>query len=81
MRFTSPVFHGDTLYAYTEVLAREDADRADAGIVRFKHWGVKFGKEEGVVEEGGRRKKEEGTVVFEAERTVLLKRREVSSGQ
>ena len=77
MRFTSPVFHGDTLYAYTEVLGREDSDRADAGIVRFKHWGVKFGKEEGSAEEEGRGIKEEGdgTVVFEAERTVLMKRR------
>jgi len=59
MRFTAPVFHGDTLYAYTEVLETRDADRADAGIVRFKHWGVKH----------------DGTVVFEGERTVLVKRR------
>jgi acyl dehydratase len=53
------VFHGDTLYAYTEVLGREDSEREDAGIVRFKHWGVK----------------DDGKVVFEAERTVLVKRR------
>ncbi len=59
MRFTAPVFHGDTLYAYTEVLEKRDADRADGGIVRFKHWGVKH----------------DGTVVFEGERTVLVKRR------
>jgi acyl dehydratase len=60
LRFTAPVFHGDTLYAYTEVLATEPAhDRADAGIVRFKHWGVKNGVE----------------VVFEGERIVLIKRR------
>ena len=59
IRFTSPVFHGDTLYAYTEVLEKRDADRADAGIVRFKHWGTK----------------QDGTVVFEGERTVLIKRR------
>ena len=59
MRFTAPVFHGDTLYAYTEVLANEDADRPDAGIVRFKHWGVN----------------QDGAVVFEGERTVLIKRR------
>ena len=69
MRFTSPVFHGDTLYAYTEVLGRDDSDRADGGIVQFKHWGVKLGKEE------GGRETEAGTVVFEAERTVLVKRR------
>jgi acyl dehydratase len=60
MRFKAPVFHGDTLYAYTEVLEKRDADRDDGGIVRFKHWGVK----------------DDGTVVFEGERTVLIKRRE-----
>jgi acyl dehydratase len=59
MRFTAPVFHGDTLYAYTEVLAKDDGDRDGAGLVRFKHWGVR----------------EDGTVVFESERTVLVKRR------
>jgi acyl dehydratase len=59
MRFKAPVFHGDTLYAYTEVLAKEAADRADAGIVRFKHWGVN----------------QDGVVVFEGERTVLVRRR------
>ncbi len=59
MRFKAPVFHGDTLYAYTEVLSKEDADRADAGIVRFRHWGVN----------------QDGIVVFEGERTVLIRRR------
>ncbi len=59
IRFTAPVFHGDTLYAYSEVLEKSDSDRADAGIVRFKHWGTK----------------QDGTVVFEGERTVLIKRR------
>ena len=59
MRFTAPVHHGDTLYAYTEVLAAEDSDRADAGVVRFRHWGAN----------------QEGTIVCEAERTVLVKRR------
>jgi acyl dehydratase len=66
MRFTSPVFHGDTLYAYSEVLSCEDSERPDAGVVRFKHWGVKYGRA---------REKEERVVVFEAERTVLVKRR------
>ena len=59
LRFTAPVHHGDTLYAFTEVLTRSDADREDAGLVRFKHWGAN----------------QEGTIVFEAERTVLVKRR------
>lgn len=61
LRFTSPVFHGDTLYAYTVVLSKADSERADAGVVRFKHWGVK----------------DDGAVVFEGERTVLIKRRNV----
>jgi acyl dehydratase len=60
LRFTSPVHLGDTLYAYTEVIGAEDSpDRADAGVVRFKHWGALA----------------DGRVVFEGERAVLLKRR------
>ena len=59
LRFRAPVFHGDTLTAYTEVMETRDAERADAGIVRFKHWGVK----------------QDETVVFEGEREVLIKRR------
>ena len=59
LRFRAPVFHGDTLYAYTEVLDKRNADRDDAGVVRFKHWGVKQDK----------------TIVFEGEREVLVKRR------
>ena len=37
IRFKSPVFHGDTVYAYTEVLACEAQELG--GIVTFKHWG------------------------------------------
>jgi acyl dehydratase len=59
LRFTAPVFHGDTLYAFSEVLSKGDVERDDTGEVRFKHWGVNQG----------------GTVVFEGERTVLIKRR------
>jgi acyl dehydratase len=60
LRYTAPVHHGDSLYAFTEVLATDAApDRADAGIVRFKHWGVTH----------------DHRVVFEGERTVLVKRR------
>jgi itaconyl-CoA hydratase len=58
LRFRAPVVHGDTVYAASEVLATEPADRDDAGLVRFKHWGFK----------------PDGSVVFEGERTVLLKR-------
>jgi itaconyl-CoA hydratase len=59
LRFRAPVFHGDTLNAYSEVLAARNAERPDAGIVRFKHWGTK----------------QDGTIVFEGEREVLIKRR------
>jgi acyl dehydratase len=60
LRFVSPVHHGDTLYAYTEVLdARDAPDHDDAGLVTFKHWGVTH----------------DNRLVFEGERTVLLKKR------
>jgi len=59
LRFTAPVFHGDTLYAYTEVLSKTEVEREDAGEVIFRHWGVN----------------QEGRVVFEGERTVLVRRR------
>jgi acyl dehydratase len=59
LRFTAPVFHGDTLYAYTEVLTKSEVERDDAGEVTFKHWGVN----------------QEAKVVFEGERTLLIKRR------
>lgn len=56
---TNPVFHGDTLYAYSEVLGKEDSDQQDAGIVHFKHYGVN---------------QDEKLCVL-AERKALLKRR------
>ncbi len=59
LRFTAPVFHGDTLYAYSEVVKTSDGDRPDAGVVVFRHHGYK----------------QDGTKVFEGERRVLLKRR------
>ena len=59
IRLKNPVFHGDTLYAFSEVLEKEDAGREDAGIVRFKHYGVN----------------QDDKVVFEGERRVLIKRR------
>jgi itaconyl-CoA hydratase len=59
IRLSNPVFHGDTLYAYTEVLEKLDSERADAGIVRFRHYGVN----------------QNDKLCVEAERTVLLKRK------
>ncbi len=58
-RHTNPVFHGDTLYAESTVLEKRDADRPDAGVVKFKLVG----------------KKPDGAVVVEIERTVLVKRK------
>ncbi len=60
LRFKAPVHQGDTVHAFTEVLSVEDSpDHDDAGLVRFKHWGVTH----------------DDRVVFEGERTVLVKRR------
>ncbi|MCW2691585.1 MAG: hypothetical protein JWM67_189 [Mycobacterium sp.] len=59
VRFLSPVFHGDTLYAFTEVLSAEDSDRPDAGVVRFRHWGIN----------------NRDQTVFQGERTVMVRRR------
>jgi acyl dehydratase len=56
----NPVFHGDTIYAETEVLEKRDSrSRPDCGIVKLKQIG----------------KKPDGTVVVELERTVLFLRR------
>ena len=52
IRLKSSVFHGDTLYAYSEVLEKKDVD-GESGEVNFKHWGVNQNDE--VVFEGERR--------------------------
>ncbi len=59
VRLRTPVFHGDTLYAYSKVLDVADADRPDAGVVSFLHQGYN----------------QDGKLVFEGERRVLVKRR------
>jgi len=59
VRFTAPVHHGDTLTAYTEVLATGPApDHDDAGLVTFRHWG----------------RNQHGQVVCRLDRIVLIKR-------
>ena len=59
VRFTAPVFHGDTLYAESEVLEKHDAeDREDAGVVTFLVIGYNQDDER----------------VLQAEQTVLLKK-------
>lgn len=59
IRLQSPVFHGDTLYAFSEVISKKDADREDAGEVVFRHYGFNQRDEQ----------------VFQGDRRVLLKRR------
>lgn len=59
LRFRAPVHQGDTLYAFSEVLETSPADRPDAGVVRFQHWGLTHDER----------------LVFEGQRLVLLKRR------
>ncbi len=59
IRLTTPVVHGDTLYAYSEVLSVEDGEREDAGVVSFRHYGVN----------------QDDKLVFQGDRTMLIKRR------
>jgi len=64
VRFRVPVLHGDTLYAFSEVVALEatPADprgHRDVGLVHFRHWGVN----------------QRGETVFEGERRTLIKKR------
>ena len=59
VRFKAPVFAGDTVYAATEVLEKRPADRADAGVVVFRHWGFN----------------QESAIVCEARREVLIRAR------
>jgi acyl dehydratase len=52
-----PVFHGDTIYAESEVIEkRASKSRPKAGIVQLKHWG----------------RKADSTIVIELERTALF---------
>lgn len=60
LRLRTPVFHGDTLYAESEVLEKTETDLfPGAGLVRF-----------GIVG-----KNQTGAVVFEGERLVALKKK------
>lgn len=58
-RHLNPVFSGDTLFAESVVTAKRDADRPDAGVVSFKLIG----------------RNQDGEVVLEIDREVLLKRK------
>lgn len=39
VKLLEPVLHGDTLYAYSEVLEKQDCDR-ESGKIIFRHYGV-----------------------------------------
>jgi acyl dehydratase len=64
VRFRISVIHGDTLYAFTEVVGKDDnpgvcRGHKNVGLVHFRHWGVNQRDE----------------TVFEGERRVLIKKR------
>jgi itaconyl-CoA hydratase len=59
VRLSKPVLHGDTIYAYSEVLEAAEADREDAGVVAFRHFGFNQRDEQ----------------IVQVDRRVLLKRR------
>jgi itaconyl-CoA hydratase len=68
VRFRVPVMHGDTLYAFTEVLGKSDGEELcrghqDVGEIHFKHYGLN----------------QRGETVFEGERRVLVKKRAFST--
>ena len=54
-----PVVHGDTIYAFSRVLEKRDADREDAGIIVFQHWGFN----------------QDDKLIAQLQRTALIKRR------
>ena len=61
VKHPAPVFHGDTIYAETEVLEkRESSSKPDRGVVRLRQTG----------------RKPDGTVVVELERTVMFLKRQ-----
>ncbi len=52
IKLLSPVKHGDTLYAYSEVLEVQDRDE-NSGLITFRHYGVD--QDSNVVFQGERR--------------------------
>lgn len=59
IRFLKPVYHGDTLYAYTEVLTKDERGSSKYGLIRFRHIGLN----------------QEQEIVFTGERDVLIEKR------
>lgn len=65
VRHLKPVFHGDTIYAETEVVSlRESSSNPEAGIATFRHLGLN----------------QEGTEVISFERTVMVMKRKEDKG-
>lgn len=70
VRFRVPVLHGDTLYAFSEVLGKDDSPEVlhghkNVGVVHLRHWGIN----------------QRGETVFEGERRVLVKKRSFSTAE
>jgi len=60
IKMKSSVSHGDTLYAYTEVLEKSDVDQEPStGKISFRHYGVNQNDE----------------VVLQGDRTVLIRKK------
>jgi itaconyl-CoA hydratase len=60
VHYPHPLFHGDTLYVQSEVVAvRESRSKPDRGIVTLRHTG----------------RNQDGVVVIELQRTVLMLKR------
>ena len=59
IRLMHSVYHGDSLYALSEVLEKKDSDRDDAGEILFRHYGIN----------------QDEVQVFQGERRVLIKKR------
>jgi acyl dehydratase len=59
LRFKAPVHHGDTIEAFTEVVSVEPGTDDQTGTVVFRHWG----------------RKNDGTIVFEGQRSTKVRRR------
>jgi itaconyl-CoA hydratase len=59
IKLLSPVFHGDTLYAYSEVLEKDDHHDPATGRITFRHYGMN----------------QRGQLVFDGTRSIVMRRR------
>jgi len=59
IKLKAPVWHGDTIYAYSKVLEKRKSEQEDAGIVVFQHYGVN----------------QNDQLIAEAQRTALIKKK------